>query len=74
MSQISFQQFVVYHRNMSLGTVPEGQNYSSKSHISMAKKGGIVNMFKYFLKIKQRKSEQRLSTLKTNIVFHLKCH
>lgn len=48
MAQISSQQFVVYHRNMSQRTVPGGQNGTSESNTLHGRTDGIVNTFKPF--------------------------
>lgn len=51
---------------MSVRTVPEGQNCTSESNTQHGRTGGIGNMFQYYFKFTQKKSEQWLSTLKTN--------
>lgn len=49
MAQNSSQQFVVYHRGMSLRRVPGWQNDTSESNNQHGRMDGMLNMFKSFV-------------------------
>lgn len=58
MAEISSSQFRVYHRDMSLRTVPRRQNGTLESHTLYGKTDGLMNTFKSFVQVTQNKSEQ----------------